>query len=374
MIKLFLKISLPRNPAKMFFENKFTKYIHNPWLRYNVLYFFAGIIIGTFVNLLFQLVANDSFSGWRNVVITYVISILITLSIANISIISRLITSKKFKSPFLNIAMNYVLIVLGILIGSELSFLFISLLFDLPFSDLNQWRILKLNFSFGLIAGTIIYMYHLQSDNYNLKIKEKEMQLLKLNEQKTQSDLRALQAQINPHFLYNALNSITSLINEEPDKAEEMTIKLSKLFRYSLNTQETNFVSVKEEMEIVKTYLDIEKVRFGNRISFKIDADKNILQIMIPRFLLQPLVENALKHGLSHKTGGGLLKVNIARKNEKILITVQDNGSPFPEPMLYGYGLQGTHDKLNLLYGDSWKMIFVNEPEKKIIIELQLEI
>lgn len=353
----------------MLLENWLSRKISNVWLKYNVQYLFLGIIIGTFINIIFQLVGYNA-RDWRHILMTYIVSIIITLCITNISIISSRIIKKKYSSPFVNISLNYFLIALGIFIGTQVSYLFVVLVYEIPFSEINQWENLKINLTLGLVAGTIIHSYQLQRDNYDLKIKDKEVQLLKMNELKTQADLKTLQARINPHFLYNALNSITSLIHDEPGKAEEMIVKLSQLFRYSINTQETNWATVKEELEIVNTYLDIERVRFGGRISFITNADESVLNEAIPRFLLQPLVENALKHGLKNKSSDGILKVSIIGSNEGLEINVCDNGIPFPADLLAGYGLQSTNDKLNLLYGDSWKMNYVNIPEKKISIRL----
>lgn len=353
----------------MILENWFSRKFRNVWLKCNVQYFLVGIIIGTFINFILQLAVNRS-RDWRNVLLTYIISIIITLCVTNISILSSRLFKKKFSFPGINIMLSYLLMTLGVIVGTEVSYLFVMLIDDIPFSEINQWASLKFNLTLGLIVGTIINLYQLQRDNYDLIIKEKELQLLKLNELKTQADLKTLQARINPHFLYNALNSITSLIHDEPGKAEDMTIKLSQLFRYSINTQEANWATVKDELEIVKTYLDIERVRFGSRISFVTNAEETVLNEMMPRFLLQPLVENALKHGLKNKETGGLLRVNIADKNDRMVITIYDNGIPFPADLLVGYGLQSTNDKLNLLYGEDWKMNYTNTPEKKIDIEL----
>ena len=353
----------------MLLENWLNQRIRNTWVKSNVQYFLLGVIIGTSVNIIFQLVAKSP-RNWRSILMAYIVSVIITLCITNVSIISSRIIKKKFTSPFINIILNYFLILTGIIIGTEVSYLFVMLVYNIPFSEIKQWENLKINLTLGLVAGTIIYSYQLQRDNYNLKIKDKEMELMKLNELKMQADLKTLQARINPHFLYNALNSITSLIHDKPDKAEEMTIKLSQLFRYSINSQEANWTTVKDELEIVNTYLDIERVRFENRISFITYVDEAVLHEMIPRFLLQPLVENGLKHGLKNKSSDGILKISITAEKETIEINVFDNGIPFPDDLLVGYGLQSTSDKLNLLYGGSWKMNYINLPEKKISIWL----
>jgi two-component system, LytTR family, sensor kinase len=353
----------------MVFDKLFLKIIPNYWLRCNAQYFIVGILIGTFVNIIFRIAGGFSMS-LADTATAYVVSIIITLCITNIHLISSSIIKVKFTSPAVNMLLNYLLIFIGIVIGTELSILCIALIYDIPFQDIDQVKNLKRNLGLGLLAGTLLYIYQLQQTNYNLKIHEKELQVAKLNELKTVAELKTLQARINPHFLYNALNSITSLIHESPDKAEEMIIKLSQLFRYSINTQEVNWVTIHEELEITNNYLDIERVRFSNRIAFETKAEDKILNVMIPRFLLQPLVENALKHGLKSRGEGGLLRINITGNDNTVHIEVHDNGEPFPADMLSGYGLQSTSDKLQLLYGNSFSMNFVNAPEKMIVIEL----
>ena len=352
----------------MFLEGWFEKKIKNVWLRYNVQYFGLGIVIGTLLNILFRLIDSGDETNWRGILMTYIISILITLSITNIYIVFSYFIKYRFSSPVINIVVSYLVMIFGVIAGTEISLLFVSWLYQLSFKEIDHWGNLKFNLGIGFIVTTIMYLYRLQRDSYNLKISEKEVQLLKLSELKIQAELKTLQARINPHFLYNALNSITSLIHDEPAKAEEMTIKLSKLFRYSLNTQEANFASIKEELEIVETYLEIEKVRFQDRINFEIISDPELNEVLIPRFLLQPLVENALKHGLNHTQKDGLLRIKIEEINDHIKIYIHDNGEPFPTEMLAGYGLQSTNDKLILLYGADWKMNYTNSPEKHMEI------
>ncbi|MEO8147199.1 MAG: histidine kinase [Bacteroidia bacterium] len=352
----------------MLLENYFKDKFKNVWIRCNVQYTIVGLIIGTVLNIFFNLFNRDI--GLRSIAMTYVVSVVITLCITNISIINEHLIKKRFRSPIINLVLNYALTFLGVAIGTFISFGFVILLYGVPFSEINAWQSLKFNATIGFVVGTIIYLYQLQRDNYKLQLDEQELQLSKLNELKTQADLKTLQARINPHFLYNSLNSIASLIHDDADKAEEMTIKLSQLFRYTINTQDANWVTVKEELEIVRTYLDIERVRFGNRIIFNVDADASIMNEMIPRFLLQPLVENALKHGLKNKSDNGKLSVSVKDKNDYIELSIHDNGIPFPAEMAIGYGLQSTYDKLNLLYKENYKVKINNDGDKNILIEL----
>jgi two-component system LytT family sensor kinase len=123
-------------------------------------------------------------------------------------------------------------------------------------------------------------------------------------------------------------------------------------------------------MEIVNTYLDIEKVRFGDRILFTSQIAPEVMGLRIPRFLIQPLVENALKHGLNNKADNGLLHIIADKEGDELVVTIADNGQPFPDDINMGYGLQSTYDKLGLLYGDAYRIQISNHPQKHIKITI----
>jgi sensor histidine kinase YesM len=202
-------------------------------------------------------------------------------------------------------------------------------------------------------------------------LKEKELEIVKLNEQKTRSDLSALQSRINPHFLYNALNSIAELCWKNPEKAERMALNLSRLFRYTINRENTDFNLLKNEIEIVNLYLTIEKERFEDNLNFQIVYDKDLENISIPKFILQPLIENAIKHGIAKTTTNGFIKLTIKRVKNNLEIKVFDNGPDFPVNLNSGYGLQSIHDKLDILYPKKYSIELQNGIEKNITIVLK---
>lgn len=218
------------------------------------------------------------------------------------------------------------------------------------------------------IVSSLYFYYWQHTRQITRKISEQEYQLLNLEKLKTTAELGALQARINPHFLYNSLNSIASLVHSDPDKAEEMTILLSKLFRYTTDRNNEHFSSIADELEIVKTYLSIEQVRFGDRLKFSTELDKTLEDFQISRFLLQPLVENAIKHGIAKISGEGKIEVKIYQKNESIILSVHDSGKPFPEEMASGYGLRSISDKLRLIYGKDAHLEIQNNDEYKAVI------
>lgn len=345
--------------------------INNIWLRTNIQGSIIGIVIGSLINLFIFLTPNFIVSN-EFIVVSFIVSIVISLSISNVICFAKYILSRNVNGKWSIIIAYYGGCVLGMLIGTELSYIIISLISGVPYRFLGQPGQLGFNLIISVIVCSILFVYEIQRSKYHLKISQQELEVLKLKQLKTQAELQTLQSKINPHFLYNALNSIAGLIPEDAEKAEDMTLKLSKLFRYSINSQQENFATVKEEIEVVNTYFDIEKIRFGDRINFISHADDSVLNKHIPRFLIQPLVENALKHGLADKMSNARLDVNIINNDSRLVLTVSDNGSPFPDELNAGYGLQSTFDKLTLLYQDDYEIQFINTPEKFIRISLPM--
>lgn len=145
-------------------------------------------------------------------------------------------------------------------------------------------------------------------------------------EEIAEAELRALRAQINPHFLFNSLNTIADLSVVAPQKAEEMTLRLSAVFRYVLSNTDRQFTSVAEELDFVRSYLDIEEARFEDRLKVRFDVEPEVLSEKVPTLLLQPLIENALKHGLSPKRNGGTLSIQARRTASGFELIVSDDG------------------------------------------------
>jgi sensor histidine kinase YesM len=223
-----------------------------------------------------------------------------------------------------------------------------------------------------LVANTFYYLRR-AGQQISRKISDQEYQLLNLEKLKTRAELDALQARINPHFLYNSLNSIASLVHEDPDKAEEMTLLLSKLFRYTTGRKTNDyFDTIENELEMVETYLQVEKVRFSERLRFSVEVmAEELRQLLVPKFILQPIVENAIKHGISRMPEEGNIVVKIYEENNWLHLCVHDNGPAFPETMGAGYGIRSIQDKLKLLYGEDARIELHNEPTKTVNIAIQ---
>jgi two-component system LytT family sensor kinase len=202
-----------------------------------------------------------------------------------------------------------------------------------------------------LIICSLRVLYNFINYRMQSLVNEKDVELAKMKELKNQAELNALHSRINPHFLYNSLNSIATLTHTNPDKTENMAIGLSELFRYSINKEDKTFVTVEEELEMVKKYLEIEKTRFEDKLVYRIEAAENVKEKLIPKFLIQPLAENAIKHGLSKIKEVGKITIEVKQLENDLVITIFDNGPDFPVEPVSGYGLQNLNDKLEIIYG-----------------------
>ncbi|MCF2445588.1 histidine kinase [Dyadobacter sp. CY345] len=223
-----------------------------------------------------------------------------------------------------------------------------------------------------IIVANVFYYIARQGSQLSRKISDQEFQLLNLEKMKTRAELDALQARINPHFLYNALNSIASLVHEDPDKAEEMTLLLSKLFRYTTGRKNRDyFDTIDNELEMVQTYLQVEKVRFGDRLQFEVAVtNPELKNLQVPKFILQPIVENAIKHGIAKLADQGKIVVKIYEEEGWLHLCVHDNGPLFADTMGAGYGIRSIQEKLKLLYADDAKLELHNEPSKSVNISI----
>lgn len=180
----------------------------------------------------------------------------------------------------------------------------------------------------------------------------------------TESNLRMLQAQIEPHFLFNTLANVLSLIRDEPLKAERMLEDFIGYLRGSLNRTRSGDLSLAEELELLRAYLDIHVIRMGERLRFTIDAAPQLLALRLPPLLLQPLVENAIKHGLEPKADGGELNVRVRQEATALLIEVNDTGLGLPATGTPGIGLENIRERLRALYRqDAELLIEPNQPQ-----------
>ena len=201
----------------------------------------------------------------------------------------------------------------------------------------------------------------------------------KLEEQErllAEARLAALTSQINPHFLFNTLNSVSSLIRTDPNQARVMVVRLSKVLRRLLRKHET-FSTLRDELSFIEDYLAIEVVRFGDKLRFERDVSEDTLDMLVPSMLLQPLVENSIKHGLRSKVEGGTIRIRTYRTEHKLHLLVEDDGVGIPEEKLAtlmdrGIGVNNVHERLKVLFGSEYRMWIDSEPGKGARIQIEV--
>ena len=201
------------------------------------------------------------------------------------------------------------------------------------------------------------------------KLEEQERLLM-------QARLEALTSQINPHFLFNTLNSVSSLIRTNPDQARVMVVKLSKVLRRLLRKHE-NFSALRDELTFIEDYLSIELVRFGDKLRFEREVDDCTLDMLVPSMLLQPLVENCIKHGLSSKVEGGTIRIRTRRADARLHLLVEDDGVGIPEAKLatlldHGIGVSNVNERLKVLFGSDYRMWIDSQPGRGTRIQIEV--
>ena len=228
---------------------------------------------------------------------------------------------------------------------------------------------LEIGFAFSFALAN--FLNNLRRKFFKISAQNKNLKNIEGKALASEAELQAIHASVNPHFLYNSLNSIASLAKIDPEKTEAMAIALSNFYKYNTNRDGEHITSISDEIEMIENYLNIEKIRFGNRLQYRIDVDKNALKKKIPHFILQPLVENAIKYGYDEKKEIVSIQLEIIQKNTSLVITIFDSGQPFTDNLASGYGLKSVMIKLKLLFPDRHTINFINEPKKQVLIEIR---
>jgi len=226
---------------------------------------------------------------------------------------------------------------------------------------------------------TAVYATTLFSVTIPIKIWNNTRNEGKLEEQKRhliQARLEALTSQINPHFLFNTLNSVSSLIRTDPNQARVMVLKLSNILRRLLRKHD-NFSALREEIGFIDDYLAIEVVRFGDKLRFEKDVAADTLDMLVPSMLLQPLIENCVKHGLSSKVEGGTIRLRSRRADSRLWLWIEDDGVGIPESKLatlreQGIGVSNVSERLSMLFGNDHKMNIDSQPGHGTRIEIEI--
>jgi two-component system, LytTR family, sensor histidine kinase AlgZ len=220
---------------------------------------------------------------------------------------------------------------------------------------------LKLAALLTIGAGLTIGIYSTlreRLDETTLQLRTKELERERALKLATEAQLASLESRIHPHFLFNTLNSISSLIPEDPARAERLVEQMAALLRFSLDANQSGLVSLASELKIVADYLDIERARFGDRLRYQIDVPAELNECRIPPLSLQTLVENSVKHAIAPDRAGGEIRITCARADGLCRVEVSDSGPAFQlESAPSGHGLDNLKDRLSALFGDRAALI-----------------
>ena len=241
---------------------------------------------------------------------------------------------------------------------------------EVTFSEVFQPLFVK-TFPFNLlIYGVIVSVSH--ALDYYRKYHERTVQALALEKHLTEARLQSLLRQLKPHFLFNALNGIASLMYSDVAAAERMLVRLAELLRQTMSQTGAPLSPLRAEISFLECYLEIERIRFRDRLTFQMDVDPETLDAQVPSLILQPLVENAIRHGIEPQMRVGHIAVRAVRDEDNLVLTVTDNGGGMPPGGFQreGIGLANSRARLAELYGDQQRFELGNQPEGGLCIRL----
>lgn len=253
------------------------------------------------------------------------------------------------------------------------------LLFPLAGLGLYDYGILSLRYLMEFSSDAIIYslsVAFVYLFDYYREARERELKMAQLEASLTQAQLQALRLQLQPHFLFNALNTISSIIYEDVQAADQMIVRLSDLLRLTLRNSQSQEVKLSEELEFLNLYLEIMRARFEERLVINFDVESGIQDALVPQLILQPLVENSIRHAVDPHSGVVTIGVCAKRENGALLLEVNDEGTGIVKDQQAalgdGIGLSNTAARLNQLYGAAHGLTLRNSDEGGLQVKIQI--
>ena len=269
---------------------------------------------------------------------------------------------------FLNLLFHFIAATILNAVWLCLEFILVKIINDTHLEYLYDTLPLKILAGYLMYAVFVVSFYAV---NYYNSLKEKIEKEAELRALIREAELSALKSQINPHFLFNSLNSISSLTISNPEKAQEMVIHLSTFMRYSLQHSQDETVSLREELENLKLYLEIEKVRFGEKLNPLFEVDEGCLQVQIPNMIMQPLFENAIKYGVYEATDPVRIYVRCCSENGYFYISIENDYDPESiRNKGEGIGLKNIRQRLDLIYGNP-NLMLITDKKTSFKVELR---
>ena len=274
----------------------------------------------------------------------------------------------------------------GCFIGLLIASLVAQIFFRQSIGSPHFLAIFKSSLPWAVVVTILILSYYSFRERLETQAVEKE----RLKKLQARAELAALQSKLNPHFLFNTLNTVVNLVHKEPDKVEEMILGLSDIYRKLLKLPSAERITLAEEFDLARQYLAIEQVRLGDRLRYEIRLPDNLQERSVPPLLIQPLVENAVVHGIMPAPGGGTLRLSAEDDSDRIRIIVEDDGIGInprggepgsglegdsrPMEKGIGFGLHSTRERIRLTYGSKGAMKIGSPPGRGTRITLELPV
>lgn len=224
-------------------------------------------------------------------------------------------------------------------------------------------------------AGILIYFSIVGIDHaldYYRRYRDRELRASQLETRLIQAQLDALKMQLHPHFLFNTLNSVSVLMRCDVEAADRMLVGLSNLLRVALASKTAHEIPLRQELDFLEKYLEIEQTRFCDRLRVRMRIDREVIEAMVPHLIFQPLVENAIRHGIRDRESGGLVEIRAGRRGDKVHLEVRDDGPGIEETFFEGVGLSNTRARLEYLYGADGKLELKNDCEGGLLVSAQI--
>lgn len=349
------------------------KYIDTKLLKILIL-FYTAVSIVSFVKTAYLKVNGYGYeyTSWKEVFLETILLdwVIVLLFMSIIAFTTKIMIYKKVKWKYIISIHLFLSLFIGVAIYFLSSIIYL-ISGQINFSEINIenhfagiMSVIDLNFLIYFSMISIVYSFY-----YLKKTQQVELEKSQLTNQLTNAKLNVLKYKLHPHFLFNTLNSISSLIETNTKLAQDTVADFGDLLRNLLELKDTALIPLHEEISISKRYLDIMSLRFSDHLTVTINIDKNIDSILVPSLILLPILENSIKHGYSYNKTSLKIELSIILKRNKVQITIENNGEHLKtKKTIYGNGLQNTIDRLRALFKNNYTYSMKNLKDKKGVI------
>lgn len=308
--------------------------------------------ISAFVIILLIYIFSPYFNLWYSILIAEIFAN--SIGIIYFILDKFLNLFVKIEIKFLNKVVHILILIFSFFSGIVISEYIMSnlLAFNIFPSYKYLFLITIIVLLFLILSIIIIYK------KLNEEIRKNE----RLKNEKLKAELAALRSKLNPHFLFNTLNTLLEIGQENPEQMEKIIINLSDIYRKILYSSDKDLIPLDEEINLIREYLEIEKIRLGNRLECEFNIADNLKNLKIPPLILEPIVENSIIHGISRKKEGGKIIISIFKKEQSVIFEISDNGIGKVEDITFGFGLLSIKNRLSLIYDNAEIKIEQNSP------------